>query len=473
MYMKSSLKLFIFFFVIIIFSCNNSPVSSDINSKNATSNPIVEAPKMVGHYPEWSKNANMYEVNIRQFTPEGSFASFTKHIPRLKEMGVDILWLMPIYPISDTKKKGTLGSYYAISDYAKVNPEFGTLEEFRTMVKAVHDADMKIILDFVPNHTGWDHTWISEHPDYFTQDKDGNIIDPIDPSTGESWGWTDVADLNFDNVEMRKDMINDMHYWIKKEAIDGYRMDVAHGVPVEFWAEVSTALTNVKPDIFMLAESEVTDLRNKKYFQTDYGWEFHHILNDIAKGEKGPKDVKHWLEENQKNYDHGWHIQFTSNHDENSWAGSTKERMGEAHDALAALAFTLDGMPLIYGGQEEPLQRKLEFFEKDDIGFGKYEKADWYKKILALKHKNQSLWNGEFGGNVEFLTVDDQILAYQREKNGMSTVCILNLSDKPGIFEAPMDFKNLKNVFSQQNTQIKKNAKINLSAWDYRIFSSN
>ena len=470
--MNFSIRMILICFVLSFFACNNSNPTSDNLSKNEGTSSTLEKANMQGHYPMWSKNANMYEVNIRQFTPEGTFAAFTKHIPRLQEMGVDILWFMPIYPISETKKKGSLGSYYAVSDFTKVNPEFGTLADFQTMVQTIHDAGMKVILDFVPNHTGWDHIWISSHPDYYTQDKDGNIVDPIDPSTGKSWGWTDVADLNFDNADMRKNMIKDMLYWLEKENVDGYRMDVAHGVPVDFWGEVSTALTEAKPDVFMLAESEVTDLRNKKYFQTDYGWEFHHILNDIAKGEKGPKDVKKWYTENQEKYTHGWHIQFTSNHDENSWSGSTKERMGEAHDALAALAFTIEGMPLIYGGQEEPLEKRLEFFEKDDIGFGKYEKSDWYAKLLKLKHENESLWNGVFGGKPIFVQADDQVLAYSREKNGMMSYCIFNLSDKPAQFEVPVDAMNVMDVMTQAKSNLKKGETVDLKAWDYRIYSS-
>jgi len=253
--MNFSIRMILICFVLSFFACNNSNPTIDNLSKNEGTSSTLEKANMQDHYPMWSKNANMYEVNIRQFTPEGTFAAFTKHIPRLQEMGVDILWFMPIYPISETKKKGSLGSYYAVSDFTKVNPEFGTLADFQTMVQTIHDAGMKVILDFVPNHTGWDHIWISSHPDYYTQDKDGNIVDPIDPSTGKSWGWTDVADLNFDNADMRKNMIKDMLYWLDKENVDGYRMDVAHGVPVDFWGEVSTALTEAKTDVFMLAES--------------------------------------------------------------------------------------------------------------------------------------------------------------------------------------------------------------------------
>jgi glycosidase len=465
--MKAVYQLILCCSMILFLSCNTP---SNNSKKEGSEKPKIT---MDGHVPNWSKDMNMYEVNIRQFTPEGTFLAFEKHIPRLKDMGVDILWLMPIYPISETKKKGTLGSYYAVSDFTKVNPEFGTLKEFQQMVKTIHENDMKIILDFVPNHTGWDHVWIEEHPEYYSQDKDGNIVDPIDPSTGKSWGWTDVADLNFDNKEMRKHMISDMIHWIKNEEIDGYRMDVAHGVPVNFWSEVSTALTEVKEDVFMLAESEVPELRNEKYFQVDYGWELHHVMNAVAKGEKGPADIKSWYEENKKKYKLGWHIQFTSNHDENSWAGTTEERMGKAHDALAALAFTLEGMPLIYGGQEEPLKRRLEFFEKDDIGFGVYSKADWFTKILKAKKDNEALWSGAYGGDVEFLQSTEEILVYKRAKNENEVIVILNLSDKASSTELNFDAAEYKSVFDGKSFNLKKGEKLNLEPWSYFVLSNN
>ena len=468
--MKIIIQSVLFSVLIIIGGCKTDS-GNEVGDKDSTGG--IAADAMDGHYPAWSKNANMYEVNIRQFTPEGSFAAFESHIPRLKEMGVDILWLMPVYPISHTKKKGSLGSYYAVSDYSKVNPEFGSIDDFRKMVQTVHANEMKVILDFVPNHTGWDHVWLSEHPDYYTKDKDGNVVDPIDPSTGKSWGWTDVADLNFDNPEMRQAMIDDMLYWIEEEDIDGFRMDVAHGVPVSFWDEVSTALTQAKPDIFMLAESEVPALRNNKYFQSDYGWGFHHLLNDIAKGEKGPKDVQEWYVSNRETYQTGWHIHFTSNHDENSWAGTTMERMGPAHEALAALAYTLDGMPLVYGGQEEPLSKRLEFFEKDDIGFGDYQKVKWYKSILDLKHNNQAIWNGEFGGKVEFLKVDENVLAFKREKNGAEVYSILNLSATPTNLQLEQDLVGFTDVIENTKINFPKGQKIDLDSWSYKLFSKS
>ncbi|MEO0473195.1 MAG: alpha-amylase family glycosyl hydrolase, partial [Bacteroidota bacterium] len=302
--------------------------------------------------PKWEKNATIYEVNLRHYTPEGTFASFEAHIPRLKKMGIDVLWFMPIHPVSVKNRKGELGSPYAVADYKDTNPDYGSMEDFKHMLKAIHDAGMYCIIDWVPNHTGWDNPWITEHPDWYTQDEDGNIIDPIDYNTGESWGWTDVADLNYDNAEMRLAMIDAMTFWIKDVGIDGFRVDVAHGVPVDFWAQCADALYKVKP-VFMLAEAEVPAIVNNGAYIVDYGWEMHHLLNEIAKtqganrkdGQKlvqgnlvegsgevaDPKnalDIDKMLAKKAGEYQKGYQMQFTSNHDENSWSGTEFDLAG-------------------------------------------------------------------------------------------------------------------------------------------------
>ena len=221
----------------------------------------------------------IYEANIRQYSPEGTFNEFTKDIPQLKELGVKVIWLMPVYPISSVKRKAAdgrfaeeiedpkerekiLGSYYAISDYTGINPEFGTLEDFQELVKTAHGNGMYVILDWVANHTGWDHVWIEEHPEFYTKNENGEIIDPINPDTGESWGWTDVADLNYDNKALWTEMRKDMRYWVEEQNIDGFRCDVAGEVPTEFWESAVEEMKQVKP-IFMLAESEDKDLFEK------------------------------------------------------------------------------------------------------------------------------------------------------------------------------------------------------------------
>ena len=414
--------------------------------------------------PNWAKDAVIYEVNIRQFTPEGTFKAFEQHLPRIKNLGADILWLMPIYPISEEKRKGTLGSYYAISDYKKVNPEFGSEQDFRDLVSTAHSLDMHIILDFVPNHTGWDSDWISNNPEWYTQDEEGNVLDPLDPSTGESWGWTDVADLNYDNQDMRQAMIESMKYWITEHDIDGFRQDVAHQVPVDFWADASEVLLSEKI-IFHLAESEVPEIRNNKAFHADYGWEFHHIINEVANGHKTAADIKTWQSSNRAKYSRGFHMHFTSNHDENSWAGTVFERMGDAHKALAALTFSFDGMPLIYGGQEEPLRKRLEFFEKDDIGFENYEYAPFYTNLSQIKKENEALWNGEFGGEPNILVANDQLLVFERVKAENQIVGVFNLSGNTTQHEFD-DLVSFTDLTSGETLTLRD---LDLGPWEYRI----
>lgn len=422
--------------------------------------------------PKWAKNANLYEVNLRQYTKEGTFKAFTAELPRLKKMGIDILWFMPIYPISQTNRKGTLGSYYAVSDYKAVNPEHGTMEDFDNMVKAIHEHDMHIILDWVPNHTGWDHKWITEHKDWYTQDSEGNIIDPIDPGTGKSWGWTDVADLNYDNKAMREEMIKDMGFWITERNIDGFRMDVAHGVPDDFWKETRDALFAHKKAIFLLAESEVPSHRSNRYFHATYGWSMHHLFNEIAQGKKKASDIDTLLKKDREQFRKGFHIYFTSNHDENTWNGTVMERMGDAHQAFAALSATLDGMPLIYGGQEEPLKKRLEFFEKDEIGFQNYEYEEFYTKLNKIKQVNPALWNGRHGGQSQKMLIDnDDAYCFIRTKNGYKVMGIFNLSDKTNTVKLPVGIRGT-DIMNDRQLMWMPDDEIILKPWQYYLIKN-
>ncbi len=439
--------------------------------ENKTTDSVSQKERDIKSLPDWAKSANIYEVNLRQYTEEGTFTSFVSHLPRLKRMGVDILWFMPIYPISEKNRKGSLGSYYAVKDYAKVNPEHGTIKEFKWMVDKIHAMDMYIILDFVPNHTGWDSDWITNHPEWYTQDSDGNVIDPIDPNTGESWGWTDVADLNYDNQEMRAEMIKDMNFWVKEMHVDGFRMDVAHNVPQDFWDTASSELQSTK-NIFMLAESEVESHRNSKAFHTDYGWNFHHLMNEIAKGEKKAEEIENWFKEDAKKYNKGFHLHFTSNHDENTWSGTVFERMGDAHKAMAVLSATLQGMPLLYGGQEEPIKHRLKFFEKDNIGFKNYAYGKFYKSLFELKHKNKSMWNGEHGDvDPQFFRLDPDVIAYEREKEGDKTMTIINLSKENKELAFPTHFTGTE-IFDANEVHLHEGDMISIPPYGYKVYSN-
>lgn len=424
--------------------------------------------------PEWAAQANIYEVNVRQYTPSGTLEAFAKHLPRLKEMGVDILWFMPVYPISEARRKGSLGSYYAVADYTAVNPAFGTMEEFKALVNQIHDMDMRVILDWVPNHTGWDHPWITEHPEYYTQDSLGNVIDPIDPKTGESWGWTDVADLNYDNAALREAMIGEMLFWLEEVGIDGYRCDVAGEVPDDFWAQAVPRLRAANPELFMLAESDHPPHRNEEWFAMNYGWEFHHLMNAIAKGEQSPLAIDTVLAKKAAVYNWGYFMNFLTNHDENSWQGTIEERMGPAADAMAVLAFTIDGMPLMYSGQEAGLNHRLKFFEKDTIPWNGFKKTRFYKTLLDLKHNNPALGNGLAGGVLERITVEnatEEIYAYRRKKGANQVVVLLNLSGEPQSFTLSQEdlAGEYTNVFANSTVKLTPEMSMNLNPWSYLL----
>ena len=476
--------------VIILTNCKAISNESELVDKNSKTTSMIDNGNNTIQ-PEWAINAVIYELNTRQFSQNGTFAEVTEQLPRLKKLGVDIIWFMPIFPISEEKRKATggvlvdnirdpeerkkyQGSPYSVADYKKVNPDHGTDADFKVMVDKIHSLGMKIILDWVPNHTGWDHPWITEHRDFYTQ-VDGKIIDPIDYNTGESWGWTDVADLNFDNKEMRKEMISDMKYWITDMNVDGFRMDVAHGVPNDFWVECSKALRAVG-DIYMLAEGEVPEQRNSGSFAADYGWSLHHLLNEIAKGKKKASAIDEWHKTDNEKYTRGYHMNFTSNHDENTWAGTVKERMGDAGDAMAVFIFTFEGMPLIYNGQEASLDKRLEFFEKDPIEWGTYNKTGFFQKLAELKHKNKALRNGEHGGKVQKLTTSDSenVYAFTREKDGDRVITLINMSKVAR--EIDLDLGKLaggySNVFEEGSVTLPSKMTIKMAPWEYLVFSN-
>ncbi len=417
--------------------------------------------------PEWSKNATIYEVNVRQFTPEGTFKAFQAHLPRLKKMGVDILWLMPINPIGVKNRKGSLGSYYAISNYKAVNPEFGSMSDFKTLVSEAQKLGMHVIIDWVANHTSPDNIWVDQcHQNWYTLDSAGYL----QPTIGTDW-W-DVADLNYNNPEMRKEMIESMKFWLKEANIDGFRCDVADWVPVDFWNQARMELDKVKP-VFMLAEAENPE-HHKAAFDMSYGWEFHHYMNKIAKREKNAASIYEYLDGQKKFPKEAYRMNFTSNHDENSWNGTEMERMGESRFCFAVLAATMQGMPLVYNGQETSLDKRLRFFDKDTISWKKMDLEDFYTKLLNLNKNNKALWNGTYGGELQMLTdkSNPDVFAFVREKDGQKVLCIFNLSKSIQEYKYSNKLFSGKytNLFTSKKASFKETGKVKLEPWAYRVF---
>ena len=389
-------------------------------------------------------NSVVYELNIRQATEEGTFAAAEKYLPELKAMGVDIVWLMPISPIGVDGRKGTLGSYYSIVDYKAINPEFGTMEDFERFLNTAHDLGLKVIIDWVANHTSRDANWWNEgKKEWYVMDWEKDL--PI-----VVYDWTDIEKLNYENQEMRLAMIDALKFWIEK-GVDGYRCDVAMNVPGDFWAEAWKQVRKINPDVYLLAEGEEQWL-HEAGFEATYAWELHHIFNAMAKGgsetknvagdgtiktdAKSVADLKEYLARDDEKYPApAMRLMFTSNHDENSWAGTEFERMGDAHKTFAALTFVLPkSQPLIYTGQEIGLNRRLQFFEKDsvvelvDTEYGK-EYRDFYKSLCAFRHNNAVLAAGDNVAPIVYVEgAPETVLAYTREKDGNKVLCIFNFS---------------------------------------------
>jgi glycosidase len=428
----------------------------------------------------------VYEANIRQYSPEGTFEAFTKDIPQLKELGVKVIWLMPIYPISMTKRKATpelsiediedeeekkkyLGSYYAISDYTAVNPEFGNMEDLEKLVETAHENDMYVILDWVANHTGWDHKWIEEHPEFYVKDREGNITDPINRETYEKWGWTDTAHLDYDSEGLREAMKNEMKFWVVEKNIDGFRCDVAGEVPTDFWEMTVKELKQVKP-VFMLAESEEKELFHAA-FDMGYNWEGHHLKNELAQGKI---DVKVWDEYMMKidsTYQKDDYLMnFVTNHDENSWNGTVEERMGDAAELMTAFTYVLPGMPLIYSGQEYDMNHRLKFFEKDSIPKEKGEMWPLLEKLGALKTTNSALHGAKEAAGYERISTseDEKILAFKRNKNGEEVVFIANMTADEADFSLELEGEYTDYMTGEQDLLVKGSSMV-YPAWGYQI----
>ncbi|APS39213.1 alpha-amylase family glycosyl hydrolase [Salegentibacter sp. T436] len=435
---------------------------------------------------EAMESAVIYEANIRQYSPEGTFNAFTEDIPQLKELGVKVIWLMPVYPISMKNRKATgdlsvediedpeerekyLGSYYAISDYTDVNPEFGSFEDFEKLVETAHENDMYVILDWVANHTGWDHKWIEEKPEFYHKNDKGEVTDPINPATGESWGWTDVAHLNFENKELHKAMGEEMRFWVEEYNIDGFRADVAGEVPTEFWESIVPQLEEIKP-IFMLAESEDKDLFENA-FDMGYNWEGHHIMNEMAQGKKTAKDWDAYMQKIDSTYqEDDYLMNFVTNHDENSWNGTVKERMGDASEAMMALTYTLPGMPLIYSGQEYDMDKRLLFFEKDTISKEKGKVWPLLEKLGKLKNENKALHGAKEAASYENIETseEEKVLAFKREKDGAKLFYIANMSDKNTSFSIQLN-GSFEDYLSGESLEISEDKNIDLEPWQYFI----
>ncbi len=418
------------------------------------------------HHPSWSYSQTIYEVNLRQYSQSGSFADFAKHLPELKKMGIGILWFMPINPIGEKNRKGKLGSYYSVQNYEAVNPEFGTLKEFKSLVAEIHKMGMYAIIDWVANHTSWDNVWTKEHPDYYKKDSAGNFVPPVKD-------WTDVIALNYSNKKLWTAMINAMEFWVKNCDIDGFRCDVADMVPTPFWDEARNQLEKIKP-VFMLAEAEKPGLQLKAFDMT-YSWTLYDLMHEVYIGKKDAADVANYFVKDAKKFpDNSFRMRFTSNHDENSWNGTEFEKFGDAAKTFAALTVVVPGMPLMYNGQEIGMHKRLKFFDKDPINWKPSPYREFYTKLFNLRMTNKALFEGEEGGKLKLVSSpeDKSVYSFVREKDGSKIFAIFNLSGKTVERDLSSGLINgdYTDLFSGIKVSLSSSKKIELKPWEYKIY---
>src|SRR6266404_6131579 len=428
---------------------------------------------------DWVRDGVIYEIYPRAFSAEGNFNGITARLDDLKDLGVTILWLMPIHPIGQEKKKGTIGSPYAVRDYYGINPDYGSKDDLKRLIGEAHKRRMKVIIDIVANHTSWDSVMM-KWPEFYRHGAAGKITYPHD--------WFDVAQLNYDNPKLREYMTEMLKFWIREFDLDGFRCDVAGDVPTDFWEKARGELDKIKPDIFMLAEAHKPDLEVKA-FEADYSWPLHSTLTDVLQGRSRASDLRAAWEDEVKEWPRGaLHMRFLDNHDERR----ALARFGEpAALAASALVFTLDGVPLLYNGMEVGDTTESgapALFEKLPINWSIAERrpqfARAYRQLTNLRHAHPAFTDGElvWVRNSE----EGRVLSFIRRVAGESLLVAVNVSNQAflGVVEAgnsstyaeitpevgaplPPDAPIVENSNRKPSAGLPA---ISLPAWGYRIF---
>jgi glycosidase len=442
-------------------------VSSNANQQ-VNSNPYQPTPYVKIKHPEWTKSATIYQINTRQFTDEGTFRAAEKHLPRLKALGVDILWLMPIHKIGEKNRKGSLGSPYSVKDYYSVNPEFGTLDDLKHFVGAAHEQGMYVILDWVANHTSWDNNLVGEHPEWYARDYKGDFR----PTPW--WDWSDIIDLDYKHEGLRRYMTDALKYWVREANIDGYRCDVAGFVPVDFWNNARKELDAVKP-VFMLAEWESRDLHAESFDMT-YAWSWYDAVHQVALGKKTDlSGLFVYYSWNESSYPaDSMRMTFVSNHDKNAWEGTEFEQFGRGLEPAMVLSVVGEGMPLVYNGQEAGNTKRLQFFEKDPIAWKEHPNGELYKKLFTLKKKNTALWNAHWGATMILVpnSAPAKVFSFVRRNDSDKVFAVLNFSDAPQTvtFKETLYHGKYTDYFSGEAVELDGTARLELKPWSYRIF---
>jgi len=418
-------------------------------------------------HPDWTRSATLYELNTRQFTPEGTFRAAMAQLPRLKALGVDIVWLMPIHEIGQRNRKGTLGSPYSVRDYYSVNHEFGTLDDLKAFVATAHAQGMHVILDWVAHHTAWDNDLVREHPDWYARDWKGDFT----PTPW--WDWSDIIDLDYRQPGLRRYMTDAMKYWVREADVDGFRCDVAGFVPVDFWNEVRRELDTIKP-VFLLAEWESRDL-HARAFDATYAWSWNTAMHRIATGAADVNELYTYYSWNEGAYPpNSMRMTFVSNHDKNAWEGTQFEQFGDGLEAAIVLSVVGDGIPLIYNGQEAGNPRRLAFFEKDSIVWRDHPIGELYRRLFALKHANTALGNARWGATMIKVpnSAEAHVLSFVRQNDRDKVFAVLNLSAerRTVTFRETLYHGSYAEVFSERAVTLDGSFQLTLDPWGYRVF---
>lgn len=453
-------------FFALLLSCNKEETKKQ-TEQNSEDNRYLPKEYVQVKHPEWVKNATIYQLNTRQFSAEGTFKAAQKELPRLKEMGIDIIWLMPINPIGEKNRKGTLGSPYSVKDYRAVNPEFGTLEDLKSFVKEAHQLGMYVIVDWVANHTAWDNHLVKDHPEWYKKDYKGEFR----PTPW--WDWDDIIDLDYSQPELRKYMTEAMKYWVKEADIDGYRCDVAGFVPIDFWDNLRTELDAIK-QVFMLAEWESRDMHAHAFDMT-YAWSWNEKLHKICKGQANVNELYIYYSWNESFFPkNSIRMTFVSNHDKNAWEGTMWEQFGDGLEAAIVLSVVGDGMPLIYNGQEAGEPKRLAFFEKDPIVWKSHPIGDLYKKLFALMKQNTALWHANWGALMLKVpnSNEQQVFSFVRQNEKDKVFCVFNFSDKTQnvTFKEALFPGTYKDFTTGESVTLAPDTQMTLAPWTYKVF---
>ena len=465
------MRIYIYFMlaVFVLNGCQQQTQRQDMqtNSSSGDFANYEPQPYVKLTHPEWCRNAAIYELNTRQFTPEGTLRAAEAHLTRLKELGIDIIWLMPIHPIGEKNRKGTLGSPYSVKDYFAVNPEFGTLDDLRHFVNEAHKLGMYVILDWVANHTAWDNVLVEQHPEWYIRDYKGDF----EPTPW--WDWSDIIDLDYSQPGLRKYMTEALCYWVREADIDGYRCDVAGFVPVDFWNNARKEMDAIKP-VFMLAEWESRDLHAEAFDMT-YAWSWNETMHKICTGKANVESLFVYYSWNESAYPYNSiRMTFVSNHDKNAWEGTMWEQFGDGLEAAIVLSVVGDGMPLVYSGQEAGNTRRLAFFEKDSITWKDHAIGELYRKLFKLMKSNTALWHGKWGATMVKVpnSAPAKVLSFVRQNDNDKVLAVINLSDEDQTleFEGSLHYGQYTEYFSKEDATFDENSILKIAPWSYRVY---